>query len=43
MSLWEMTCWDRAGAVRNGPLLQVKFRKQVVTEEDNELKEVDCT
>lgn len=43
VSLWELTCWVRAGAMRNGPLLQVKCREQVLTEEDNELKEVDCT
>ena len=43
MSLWELTCWGRAGAMRNGVLLQVKFREQVLTEEDDELKEVGCT
>ena len=43
MSLWELTCWGRAGAMRNGVSLQVKCREQVLTEEDGELKEVGCT
>lgn len=42
MSLWELTCWGRAGAMRSGPLLQVKCREKVLTEEDDELKEVGC-